>query len=172
METTLIIMAAGMGSRYGGLKQLDPLGPNGETLMEYALFDAARAGFTKVVFVIRREFEDEFRDKIEPFIPTTLQAYYAYQELTALPPGFQVPKGREKPWGTAQAVLTAKPYINEPFAVQNADDFMELKPSNAIPLFRHLMIMNAAWLDIAYEIHFLLTDRFHAEFARPMKKIT
>ena len=123
METTLIIMAAGMGSRYGGLKQLDPLGPNGETLIEYALYDAARAGFTKVVFVIRRDFEDEFKDKIEPFIPPSLQAYYAYQDLTALPPGFQVPNEREKPWGTAQAILTAKPYISEPFAVQNADDF-------------------------------------------------
>ena len=88
MEATLIIMAAGMGSRYGGLKQLDPLGPNGETLMEYALFDAARAGFTKVVFVIRRDFEDAFKDKIEPLIPPALQAYYVYQELTALPPGF------------------------------------------------------------------------------------
>ncbi|MFL2877006.1 MAG: NDP-sugar synthase [Pontiellaceae bacterium] len=123
MEAALIIMAAGMGSRYGGLKQLDSLGPNGETLIEYALFDAARAGFTKVVFVIRRDFEDAFKDKIEPLIPPVLQACYAYQELTALPPGFHVPKEREKPWGTAQAVLTAKPYINEPFAVQNADDF-------------------------------------------------
>ena len=123
MEAALIIMAAGMGSRYGGLKQMDPLGPNGETLMEYALFDAARAGFTKVVFVIRRDFEDAFKDKIAPFIPPSLQASYAYQELDALPPGFQVPEGRENPWGTAQAVLTAKPFINEPFAVQNADDF-------------------------------------------------
>ena len=123
MEAALIIMAAGMGSRYGGLKQMDPLGPNGETLIEYALFDAARAGFTKVVFVIRHHFEDAFKEKIAPFIPPSLQVHYAFQELDALPPGFHVPEGREKPWGTAQAVLTAKPFINEPFAVQNADDF-------------------------------------------------
>ncbi|MAS97954.1 MAG: nucleotidyltransferase [Kiritimatiellaceae bacterium] len=123
MEAALVIMAAGMGSRYGGLKQMDSLGPNGEMLIEYALFDAARAGFTKVVFVIRRDFEEAFKEKISDLIPSTLRTYYAYQELDALPPGFTVPDGREKPWGTAQAVLTAKPFISEPFAVQNADDF-------------------------------------------------
>ena len=168
METTLIIMAAGMGSRYGGLKQLDPLGPNGETLIEYALYDAARAGFTKVVFVIRQDFEDAFKDKIEPSSHLT-SSLLCYQELTALPPGFHVPKN-VKTMGTAQAVLTAKPYISEPFAVQNADDFYGAEAyKTLLPLFRRLMIMNAAWLDIPTKY---TSPHGHVSSARPMKKIT
>ncbi|MDR0988841.1 MAG: nucleotidyltransferase, partial [Prevotellaceae bacterium] len=123
MKPTLFVLAAGMGSRYGGLKQLDPLGPSGETIMDYSIFDAIRAGFGKVVFVIRKEFEQDFRQKIlskyEHHIPATL----VYQSLDALPEGFTCPPNRTKPWGTNHAVLMGKEVIHEPFAVINADDF-------------------------------------------------
>ncbi len=123
MKPTLFVLAAGMGSRYGGLKQLDGLGPNGETIMDYSIFDAIRGGFGKVVFVIRHDFEDEFRQKVlskyEGHIPTEL----VFQSLNDLPKGFTCPEGRTKPWGTNHAVLMGKDVIKEPFAVINADDF-------------------------------------------------
>ena len=116
-------MAAGMGSRYGGLKQLDGLGPNGETIMDYSIFDAIRAGFGKVVFVIRKDFEQDFRSKVlckyEGHIPTEV----VFQSLDNLPEGYTCPADRTKPWGTNHAVLMGKDVINEPFAVINADDF-------------------------------------------------
>lgn len=123
MKPTLFVLAAGMGSRYGGLKQLDGLGPNGETIMDYSIFDAIRAGFGKVVFVIRKDFEKDFREKIlskyEHLIPVEL----VFQSLDKLPAGFVCPEGRVKPWGTNHAVLMGKDVIKEPFAVINADDF-------------------------------------------------
>lgn len=123
MKPTLFVLAAGMGSRYGGLKQLDGLGPNGETIMDYSIFDAIRGGFGKVVFVIRKDFEQDFREKIlskyEHLIPVEL----VFQSLDKLPEGFECPEGRVKPWGTNHAVLMGKDVINEPFAVINADDF-------------------------------------------------
>lgn len=123
MRPTLFVLAAGMGSRYGGLKQLDGLGPNGETIMDYSIFDAIRGGFGKVVFVIRKDFEEAFRDKVlskyEGHIPTEL----VFQSLDDLPEGFRCPEGRQKPWGTNHAVLMGKDVIREPFAVINADDF-------------------------------------------------
>ncbi|MGN0030184.1 MAG: nucleotidyltransferase [Marinilabiliaceae bacterium] len=123
MKPTLFVLAAGMGSRYGGLKQLDGLGPNGETIMDYSIFDAIRGGFGKVVFVIRRDFEDAFREKVlskyEGHIPTEL----VFQSINDLPEGFTCPEGRQKPWGTNHAVLMGKDVIKEPFAVINADDF-------------------------------------------------
>ncbi len=123
MKPTLFVLAAGMGSRYGGLKQLDGLGPNGETIMDYSIFDALRGGFGKVVFVIRKDFEQDFRDKIlskyEGHIPCEL----VFQSINDLPEGFSCPEGRTKPWGTNHAVLMGKDVINEPFAVINADDF-------------------------------------------------
>ncbi|MBP3353043.1 MAG: nucleotidyltransferase [Bacteroidales bacterium] len=123
MKPTLFVLAAGMGSRYGSLKQLDGLGPNGETIMDYSIFDAIRGGFGKVVFVIRHSFADEFIEKVvkkyEKVIPTEV----VYQELDYLPEGFTVPEGREKPWGTNHAVMMGKEAIKEPFAVINADDF-------------------------------------------------
>lgn len=123
MKPTLFVLAAGMGSRYGGLKQLDGLGPNGETIMDYSIYDAVRAGFGKVVFVIRESFEQDFREKIlrkyENLIPVEL----VFQELDKLPEGFQLNKDRVKPWGTNHAVLMGKGAINEPFLVINADDF-------------------------------------------------
>ncbi len=123
MKPTLFVLAAGMGSRYGGLKQLDGLGPNGETIMDYSIFDAIRGGFGKIVFVIRRDFEQDFRDKVlskyEGHIPTEL----VFQAIDDLPEGFTCPAERAKPWGTNHAVLMGKDVINEPFAVINADDF-------------------------------------------------
>ncbi len=123
MKPTLLILAAGMGSRYGGLKQLDAMGPSGEVVLDYSVYDAIRAGFGKVVFVIRRAFEEQFRTQIGAKFQDRIQVEYAFQELTDLPEGFSVPEGREKPWGTAHAVLAAAPVINEPFLMINADDF-------------------------------------------------
>lgn len=123
MKPTLLLLAAGMGSRYGGLKQLDGLGPNGETIMDYSIYDAIQAGFGKIVFVIRKDFEEQFRtqvlSKYEGHIPTEL----VFQSIDNIPEGFSVPEGREKPWGTNHAVLMAKNVINEPFCVINCDDF-------------------------------------------------
>jgi hypothetical protein len=123
MKPTLFLLAAGMGSRYGGLKQLDGLGPNGETIMDYSIYDAIHAGFGKLVFVIRKDFEDDFRKKIiskyEGHIPCEL----VFQSLNDIPEGFTVPEGRTKPWGTNHAVLMGKDVIKEPFAVINCDDY-------------------------------------------------
>jgi NDP-sugar pyrophosphorylase family protein len=116
-------MAAGMGSRYGGLKQIDPMGPNGETLMEYSVYDAIRAGFGRVVFIIRKEFADTFRETVGSKFADRIEVAYAFQELDALPAGYLVPEGRVKPWGTGQAILSCKDVVDEPFAVQNADDY-------------------------------------------------
>ncbi|MGJ8653670.1 MAG: nucleotidyltransferase family protein [Opitutaceae bacterium] len=123
MQPTLLILAAGMGSRYGGLKQLDPMGPNGETVLDYSVYDAIRAGFGKVVFVIRRDFADAFKSAVGDKFVDRIEVAYAFQELTDLPEGFSVPEGREKPWGTAHAVRAARNDIDTPFAVINADDF-------------------------------------------------
>lgn len=123
MKPTLFVLAAGMGSRYGGLKQLDGLGPNGETIMDYSIFDAIRGGFGKLVFVIRKSFEQDFREKIISKYKDHIHVEVVFQELNNLPEGFTCPEGREKPWGTNHAVLMGKDVINEPFAVINADDF-------------------------------------------------
>ncbi len=120
---TLVILAAGMGSRYGGLKQVDRLGPHGETLMEYAVFDALRAGFGKVVFVVRNSFEKEFLAYYESRLLAKINHDIVFQELDNLPVGFVCPNGREKPWGTAHAVWVCRDAVNEAFAVINADDF-------------------------------------------------
>ena len=122
-EITLVVLAAGMGSRYGGLKQLDALGPNGESVMDYSVFDAIRAGFDRVVFIIRRDFEKEFREHIGSRYDGVIKVGYAFQALDDLPGGYLVPEGREKPWGTGHAVYSARAILNGPFAVINADDF-------------------------------------------------
>ncbi|MDO4695605.1 nucleotidyltransferase [Porphyromonas sp.] len=123
MRPTLFILAAGMGARYGGLKQLDGVGPNGETIMDYSVYDAIRAGFGKIVFVIRKEFSDDFKVKILSKYHKHIPVEVVYQSVDALPKGFHCPKDRVKPWGTNHAVLMGKGVINEPFAVINADDF-------------------------------------------------
>ncbi len=123
MKPTLFVLAAGMGSRYGGLKQLDGLGPHGETIMDYSIYDAIHAGFGKVVFVIRKDFEHDFRDKILSKYEGHIPVEVVFQSIDKLPKGFICPADRTKPWGLAQAVLMAKGVINEPFAVINSDDF-------------------------------------------------
>ena len=122
MKPTLLVLAAGMGSRYGGLKQLDGVGPNGETIMEFSIYDAIKAGFGKVVFVIRKSFETAFREKFEDLFEDQIEIAYAFQEINLKLEGIEIPE-RTKPWGTAHAVLAAKAHINEPFAVTNADDY-------------------------------------------------
>ena len=123
MKPTLFVLAAGMGSRYGGLKQLDGLGPNGETIMDYSIFDAIRGGFGKLVFVIRKSFEQDFREKIISKYKDHIPVELVFQDINDLPEGFTCPEGRQKPWGTNHAVLMGREVIHEPFAVINADDF-------------------------------------------------
>ncbi|HHV09793.1 MAG TPA: nucleotidyltransferase [Clostridiales bacterium] len=122
-ETTLVIMAAGMGSRYGGIKQLEPVGPGGEIIMDYSIYDAMRAGFNKVVFIIRKDLEKDFKEIIGNRIEKLIKVEYVFQELDNLPEGFKKPLERTKPWGTGQAVLCCKDIVQEPFAVINADDY-------------------------------------------------
>lgn len=123
MKPTLVILAAGMGSRYGGLKQLDELGPNGEAIIDYSLYDAIRAGFGKVVFIIRTDFANEFKERFEPKLKGKIDVDYVYQSLDKVPEGYTVSPDREKPWGTAHALLMAADAVKEPMAVINADDF-------------------------------------------------
>jgi len=123
MKPTLLVLAAGMGSRYGGLKQLDPVGPSGEVILDFSVYDAKRAGFSKVVFVIRRELEEAFRSQICSRYREEIEVDTVFQELDDLPDGHRPPPERSKPWGTVQAMLAAREVIQEPFGVINADDF-------------------------------------------------
>jgi UTP-glucose-1-phosphate uridylyltransferase len=123
MQPTLLILAAGMASRYGSMKQTQSFGPDGETIMEYSIYDAMRAGFTKVVFIIRKDFADNFKSMIEPKLKGKIETGYVYQDLHSFVNNHEVPAERTKPWGTAHAVLCAKDVVKEPFAVINADDF-------------------------------------------------
>ncbi len=122
-NATLVIMAAGMGSRFGGLKQIEPVGPCGEIILDYSVYDAVRAGFDKVVFLIKKEIEEDFRKITDGRYDEKIKVAYAFQELSALPEGFTVPEGRTKPWGTAHAIYSCKEVIDGPFAVINADDY-------------------------------------------------
>ena len=123
MKPTLVVLAAGMGSRYGGLKQVDPVGPSGEAILDYSVFDAVRGGFGKVVFVIRHDFEAEFKEKVGRKYEGLVPVEYCYQDINDLPAPYTVPAGRAKPWGTAHATRAARKVVHEPFAVINADDF-------------------------------------------------
>ncbi|HEX7654117.1 MAG TPA: sugar phosphate nucleotidyltransferase [Verrucomicrobiae bacterium] len=122
-KPTLLVLAAGMGSRYGGLKQIDPVGPNGETIIDYSIFDAMRAGFGKLVFVIRKDIEQQFRELVGARFEKRIAVEYVFQELDKLPAGFSLPAGRTKPWGTTHAILMAEGTVKENFAAINADDF-------------------------------------------------
>ena len=122
-DPALVVMAAGIGSRYGGLKQIEPIGPSGEITLDYSIYDARKAGFGKIIFVINKGIERAFRERIDRTIGQHCETAFVYQELDDLPGGFDVPQGRQKPWGTAHAVLSCKNLINRPFAVINADDF-------------------------------------------------
>ncbi len=123
MRPTLLVLAAGLGTRYGGLKQIDAIGPHGETIIDYSIYDAIRAGFGKMVFVIRHYFEEAFREKVSSKFDRFVETAYAYQELDACLGGFTLPANREKPWGTGHAILVCRDVIHEPFAVVNADDY-------------------------------------------------
>ena len=123
MQPTLVVLAAGMASRYGSMKQTQGFGPSGETIMEYSIYDAIRAGFGKVVFLIREEFETMFRENFGNKLEKKIKVGYAFQELAMFTEGYTIPEERKKPWGTAHAVLCCKGIVNEPFAVINADDF-------------------------------------------------
>lgn len=123
MDTTLLVMAAGMGSRFGGLKQITPVGKNGASILDYSVYDAKKAGFSKVVFIIKKEIEKDFRETVGKRVENEIDVTYVFQELDKLPAGFNVPPGRKKPWGTGHAVLCAREAVKTPFAVINADDF-------------------------------------------------
>ena len=124
MRITLVIMAAGIGSRFGGgIKQLAPVGLNGEIIMDYSIHDAIEAGFNKIVFIIRKDIKDAFKEAIGDHVSKYMEVAYAYQDLDDLPEGYSVPEGREKPWGTCHAILAARDLIDAPFAVINADDY-------------------------------------------------
>lgn len=125
MKPTLFLLAAGMGSRYGGLKQLDTLGPQGQSIMDYSIYDAIQAGFGKIVWVIRRDFEQQFREQILSKYEGSIPCELCFQSIDSLPEGFTVPEGRTKPWGTNHAVMMGAGVINEPFAVLNCDDFYD-----------------------------------------------
>jgi UTP-glucose-1-phosphate uridylyltransferase len=135
MKPTLLILAAGMGSRFGGLKQVEPVGPNGEAIIDYSIYDAIRAGFGKVVFIIRESFADAFKEKFDAKLKGKIDVDYVFQELDMLPDGFTLPEGREKPWGTAHAILCARVAVNEPFCALNADDFYGFNAYKAMAKF-------------------------------------
>ncbi|HLP08067.1 MAG TPA: NTP transferase domain-containing protein [Opitutaceae bacterium] len=154
---TLLVLAAGMGSRYGGLKQIDPVGPGGETILDYAVFDAIRAGFGRVVFVIRRDFADAFNTQVAAKYAGRIRVDTVFQSIDALPPGAAVPAGREKPWGTGHAVWCAREAIGEPFAVIGADDFFG----------RDAFVQLAAFLSSAGAPHSPLASRLSPAAAAP-----
>ena len=158
MKPTLIILAAGMGSRFGGLKQIEPVGPNGETILEYSVYDAIRAGFGKVVFVIRESFAESFKSRFESKLARKIKIEYVYQETSMLPEGFQLPEGREKPWGTGHAVLMAKNAINEPFAVINADDFYGAEAYRIIAEYLREAITPSKYAMVGYRLNNTLSE--------------
>ncbi|NRB62204.1 MAG: nucleotidyltransferase [Saprospiraceae bacterium] len=161
MKPTLLILAAGMGSRYGGLKQIDPLGPNGEALIEYSIYDAIRAGFGKVVFVIRQNIEDIFREKIGNQFSDQIEVRYAFQELDTPIEGINEFPVREKPWGTGHAVLVAKDHIQEPFAVINADDYYGIDSYQVMAKFLRDDCSPSTYAMLAYFLGNTLSDAGH-----------
>lgn len=158
MKPTLIILAAGMGSRYGGLKQMDPVGPNGEAIIDYSLYDAIRAGFGKVVFIIRHDFADQFKERFEPCLRGRIEVNYAYQSLDKIPEGCILNPSREKPWGTAHAVWMADGLVNEPMAVINADDFYGREAYKTMADFLITSVDDSEYSMIGYRVSNTLSD--------------
>ena len=159
-KPALVILAAGMGSRYGGLKQMDPMDDQGHAIIDYSIYDAKRAGFGKVVFVIKKEIEKDFKETVGSRIPDGMEVCYAFQEVDSLPAGFSVPEGRVKPWGTAHAVLCAKPFIAEPFAVINADDYYGIHGYQAMAQFlmKESSSAKAKFAMVGYHLGNTVTD--------------
>ena len=158
MKPTLIILAAGMGSRYGGLKQLDEVGPNGEAIIDYSLYDAITAGFGKVVFIIRTDFAEAFRERFDPKLKGRIEVEYVYQSLDKIPAGFTLSPQREKPWGTAHALLMADGAANEPMAVINADDFYGKKAYQAMADFLTSSNDPSEYAMVGYNVENTLSD--------------
>lgn len=163
MNTTLVIMAAGMGSRYGGIKQIEPVGPSGEIILDYSIYDAVEAGFNKVVFIIRKDIESAFREAIGDRIEKRVKVEYVFQNMEDLPAGFAVPEGRTKPWGTGQAILACKDVVNEPFAVINADDYYGRKAFQVIYdyLASHEDDDKYRYTMVGYRLENTVTDNGH-----------
>ena len=155
-DITLLVMAAGMGSRYGGLKQLDAVGPNGETIIDFSVYDAIRAGYTKVVFIIREDFKKQFKEKISNKYQDKIKVEIVYQDLHDLPNSFSCPKDRSKPWGTGQAILAAKNVISEPFAAINGDDFYGRQSFKIIS--DHYSSVNNGFAMAAFQLDKTLSD--------------
>jgi NDP-sugar pyrophosphorylase family protein len=158
MKPTLVILAAGMGSRYGGLKQLDEVGPNGEAIIDYSLFDAIRAGFGKVVFIIRRDFEEAFKARFDQKLNGKIEVEYVYQELSDLPEGFSIPDGREKPWGTGHAIRSARNVVKTPFAAINADDFYGAEAYQTMADFLTSEVSGKYYSMVGYRLDKTLSD--------------
>ena len=155
MEKTLVVMAAGMGSRFGGLKQIEPVGPNGEFIIDYSIYDAKRAGFTKVVFVIKKEIEDIFKETIGKRLENNIKVEYAFQELTSIPEEINIPRDRTKPLGTGHALYVTNEIVKEPFAVISADDFYGKEP---FYLLSEFLNNGDDYAVIGYEIGSTLTE--------------
>lgn len=158
MSATLVVMAAGMASRYGSLKQIDKFGPSGESIIDYSIYDAIEAGFTKVVFIIRPEFAQDFKEIFEPRFGDKIRIDYAYQHLDAFTNGFEIPAERSKPWGTAHAVLCAGALVHEPFAVINADDFYGKDAFRKAYRFLTQQAAAGRWANVCYELANTLSD--------------
>jgi hypothetical protein len=158
MKPTLLILAAGMGSRYGGIKQLDAFGPSGETIIDYSIYDAIKSGFGKVVFIIREDFSTEFKNIFEPKLNGKIATEYVMQEMDSFTDGFKMPEGRAKPWGTAHAVLCAKDFIHDPFAVINADDFYGRDGFEKAEKFLTGEVSPETWCIIGYQLSKALSE--------------
>lgn len=155
MNTELLIMAAGMGSRFGGLKQIEPIGPNGEMILDFSIYDAVKAGFNKAVFIIKKEIEKEFREVCGKRIEKMIDVDYVFQEIDKLPKGYTVPEGRQKPWGTAHAVLCARDIVKSPFAVINADDFYG---QTSYKLIHDELVKNNGMCMVGYKLGNTITE--------------
>src|SRR5664279_5291348 len=152
MKPTLLILAAGMGSRYGGIKQMDSFGPSGETIIDYSIYDAIKSGFGKIVFIIRKDFADVFKNIFEPKLEGKIETAYVMQEMDSFTNGFTMPAERTKPWGTAHAVLCAKEEIHEPFAVINADDFYGRDAFEKAAKFLKGEVAPETWCIVGYQL--------------------
>ena len=160
MKPTLVILAAGMGSRYGGLKQIDSVGPSGEAIIDYSIYDAIRAGYGKIIFVIRKDLEEAFRDLFEPKLSGRIEMEFVFQELDMVPPGIQYSPERVKPWGTAHAVWVARNHVREPFVVINADDFYGSGSYQAMAdyLTANIDLNNHLYSMIGYQVQYTMSD--------------